>query len=36
MKSVLRITNDLFQALQQKDQDILNVMTLVEVSKQHL
>jgi hypothetical protein len=36
MKSVLGITNELSQALQRKDQDILNAMKLVEVSKQHL
>jgi hypothetical protein len=36
MKSVLRITNELSQALQRKDQDILNAMKLVEVSKQGL
>jgi hypothetical protein len=33
MKSVLGITNELSQALQRKDQDILNAMKLVEVSK---
>jgi hypothetical protein len=36
MKSVLGITNELSQALQRKDQDILNAMKFVEVSKQHL
>jgi hypothetical protein len=36
MKSVLGITNELSQALQQKDQNILNAMKLVEVSKQRL
>jgi hypothetical protein len=36
MKSVLGITNELSQALQRKDQDILNAMKLVGVSKQHL
>jgi hypothetical protein len=36
MKSVLGITNELSQALQQKDQDILNAMKFVEVSKQRL
>jgi hypothetical protein len=36
MKSVLGITNDLSRALQRKDQDILNAMKLVEVSKQRL
>ncbi|XP_059451114.1 uncharacterized protein LOC132181905 [Corylus avellana] len=36
MKSVLGITNELSQALQRKDQDILNAMKLVKVSKQRL
>jgi len=36
MKSVLGITNELSQALQRKDQNILNAMKLVEVSKQRL
>jgi hypothetical protein len=36
MKNVLGITNDLSQALQQKDQDILNTMKLVEISKLRL
>jgi hypothetical protein len=36
MKSVLEITNELSQAIQRKDQDILNAMKLVGVSKQHL
>ncbi|XP_028112210.1 uncharacterized protein LOC114310433 [Camellia sinensis] len=36
MKSVLGITNDLSQALQRKDQDIVNVIGLVEVCKQQL
>jgi hypothetical protein len=36
MKSVLGITNELSQTLQRKDQDILNAMKLVEVSKQRL
>jgi len=36
MKSVLEITNELSQALQRKDLDILNAMKLVEVSKQRL
>ncbi|XP_058215291.1 uncharacterized protein LOC131326509 [Rhododendron vialii] len=36
MKSVLGITNDLLQALQRKDQDIVNAMTQVQVSKQRL
>jgi hypothetical protein len=36
MKNVLGITNELSQALQRKDQDILNAMKLVEVSKQRL
>jgi predicted ATP-dependent protease len=33
MRNVLGITNELSQALQQKDQDILNTMKLVEISK---
>jgi hypothetical protein len=36
MKSVLGITNELSQALQRNDQDILNAMKSVEVSKQQL
>jgi hypothetical protein len=36
MISVLGITYEFYQALQQKDQDILNAMKLVERSKQHL
>lgn len=36
MKSDLGITCELFPALQQKDQDIVNAMKLVELSKQHL
>jgi uncharacterized membrane protein len=36
MKSVLAITNELSQALQRKDQNILNAMKLVKVSKQRL
>ncbi|KAI8568854.1 hypothetical protein RHMOL_Rhmol02G0232600 [Rhododendron molle] len=36
MKSVLGITNDLSHALQRKDQDIVNAMTQVQVSKQRL
>jgi len=36
MKNVLGITNELSQALQRKDQDIVNAMKLVEVSKQRL
>uniref|UniRef100_A0A5B7B014 Putative zinc finger MYM-type protein 1-like n=1 Tax=Davidia involucrata TaxID=16924 RepID=A0A5B7B014_DAVIN len=36
MKTVLGITNELSLALQRKDQDIVNAMTLVEVSKQQL
>jgi hypothetical protein len=36
MKNVLGITNELSQALQQKDQDILNAMKLVEISKLRL
>ncbi|KAL7132312.1 hypothetical protein ABFS83_12G065000 [Erythranthe nasuta] len=33
MKNVLTITNELSQALQRKDQDIVNAMRLVQVSK---
>ncbi|GAV61470.1 Dimer_Tnp_hAT domain-containing protein [Cephalotus follicularis] len=36
MRSILAITNELSQALQRKDQDIVNAMTLVKVSKQRL
>ncbi|XP_019194749.1 PREDICTED: zinc finger MYM-type protein 1-like [Ipomoea nil] len=36
MKDVLGITNDLSQALQKKDQNIVNAMRLVDVSKQRL
>jgi hypothetical protein len=36
MKSVLGITNELSDALQKKDQNIVNSMTLVKVSKQRL
>jgi hypothetical protein len=36
MKNVLRITNELSQALQRKDQDVLNAMKLVEISKLRL
>jgi hypothetical protein len=36
IKNVLGITNELSQALQQKDQDILNTMKLVEISKLRL
>ena len=36
MRLVLGITNELSQALQKKDQDIVNVMALVEVCKQRL
>ena len=34
MRTILEITNELSQALQRKDQDIINVMTLVKVCKQ--
>jgi hypothetical protein len=33
MKNVLGITNELSQALQRKDQDILNAMKLIKISK---
>ena len=36
MRSILGITNELSQALQRKDQHIVNAMTLVQVSKQRL
>ncbi|KAM1022634.1 hypothetical protein ACFX2H_043156 [Malus domestica] len=36
MRLILGITNELSQALQKKDQDIVNVMALVEVCKQRL
>ena len=36
MKDVLGITNDLSQALQRKDQDIVNAITLVKISKERL
>ncbi|XP_057471022.1 uncharacterized protein LOC130759834 [Actinidia eriantha] len=36
MRAILGITNDLSQALQRKDQDIVNAMTLVQVSKRRL
>jgi hypothetical protein len=36
MRNVLRITNELSQALQRKYQDILNAMKLVEISKLRL
>ena len=36
MKNILGITNELPIALQKKIQDIVNVMTLVKVSKQRL
>ncbi|XVF69677.1 hypothetical protein PTKIN_Ptkin11bG0100900 [Pterospermum kingtungense] len=34
MKVILGITNELSKALQRKDQDIVNAMTLVKISKQ--
>ncbi|XLV01864.1 hypothetical protein S245_016201, partial [Arachis hypogaea] len=36
MKNILRVTNELSQALQRNDQDIVNAMALVKVSKQRL
>ena len=36
MKIMLGITNELSQALQMKDQDIVNAMTYVQVSKRRL
>ncbi|GFY95342.1 dihydroxyacetone kinase [Actinidia rufa] len=36
MRAILGITNELSQALQRKDQDIVNAMTLVQVSKRRL
>ena len=34
MKTILGITNDLSQALQRKDQNIVNAMALIKVTKQ--
>ncbi|XP_057496717.1 uncharacterized protein LOC130781532 [Actinidia eriantha] len=36
MKAILAITNELSQALQRRDQDIVNAMHLVEISKKRL
>ncbi|XP_057720354.1 uncharacterized protein LOC130934845 [Arachis stenosperma] len=36
MKNILGVTNELSQALQKNDQDIINAMALVKVSKQRL
>ncbi|XLS70778.1 hypothetical protein HN51_027643, partial [Arachis hypogaea] len=36
MKNIMRVTNELSQALQMNDQDIVNAMVLVKVSKQWL
>ena len=36
MRSILGIINELSQTLQRKDRDIVNAMTLVQVSKQRL
>jgi len=36
MRNILEITNDLCQAWQRKDQDIVNAMSLVKVSKDRL
>ncbi|KEH17515.1 hypothetical protein MTR_0010s0390 [Medicago truncatula] len=36
MKKVLSISNELSQALQRKDQDIINVMNLVNITKERL
>jgi hypothetical protein len=36
VKNVLGITNELSQTLQRKDQDIMNAMKLVEISKLRL
>ena len=36
MKNILGVTNELSQALQRNDQDIVNAMALVKVSKQRL
>ncbi|KAL6565682.1 hypothetical protein OROHE_004737 [Orobanche hederae] len=36
MKKILGITNDLSQALQKKNQDIVNAMNLVDISKRRL
>lgn len=34
MRNILKITNKLSKALQQNEQDIVNVMTLVKILKQ--
>ena len=36
IKTIFRITNDLSQALQRKDQDIVNAMTLVKITNPQL
>ena len=36
MKSIFSITNELNMALQKSDQDIVNAMTMVDVTKRHL
>ena len=36
MRSILKITNELSQALQRKDQDIVNAMKLDQLSKERL
>ena len=36
MKAIWGITNELSQLLQKKDQDIVNAMSLVKVSKERL
>ena len=36
MRVILEITNELSQALQRKDQDIVNAMTFVKICKQQL
>ena len=36
MRNILQATNELSKALQRKDQDIINVMSLVKISKTQL
>ena len=36
MKTLLALTNDLSQVLQRKDQDIINAIGLVKISKERL
>ena len=36
MRYILEVSNELLQALQRKDQDIVNAMKLVQISKEQL